>query len=284
MFGYVFVNQQEMKFREFDVYRSWYCGLCRTLKRRGGFLAQLTLSYDMTFLILLLHGLYEPQENRGQCRCLAHPTRRHDTRVDEFTEYAADMNVILTYHNCMDDWNDQKKMSRLLYAQLLKRQYRRAKARWPQKAEAVEGALFQLAEVERKGSAQLDAAAGCFGRLMGQIVACKSDLWETELFELGFYLGKFIYLSDAYEDLEKDRKTKSYNPFLQREEEADFEEQVHAALQMMMSECAGRFERLPILKNAEILRNILYSGVWCRYEAARQKRKETKENHGQRSL
>ena len=41
---------------------------------------------------------------------------------------------------------------------------------------------------------------------------------------------------------------------------------------MMMSECCREFEKLPILENVEILRNILYSGVWCRYEAAREKR------------
>ena len=35
---------------------------------------------------------------------------------------------------------------------------------------------------------------------------------------------------------------------------------------MMMSECSKAFEQLPIVENTDILRNILYSGVWCKYE------------------
>ncbi|MBR7147285.1 MAG: hypothetical protein IKD13_00520, partial [Firmicutes bacterium] len=69
MFGYVLVDKPELKIREFDVYKSWYCGLCQKLKERSGFLGQMTLTYDMTFLILLLHGLYEPEERCGECRC-----------------------------------------------------------------------------------------------------------------------------------------------------------------------------------------------------------------------
>ena len=88
---------EQLKIREFDVYKSWYCGLCRTLKDRSGALGQLTLTYDMTFLVLILHGLYEPDMQCGECRCIAHPMQKHATRVDRFTEYAADLNLLLMY-------------------------------------------------------------------------------------------------------------------------------------------------------------------------------------------
>ena len=48
------LNKPEMKFREFDLYQAYYCGLCRSLKERYGKRGQITLSYDMTFLALLL--------------------------------------------------------------------------------------------------------------------------------------------------------------------------------------------------------------------------------------
>ena len=32
---------------------------------------------------------------------------------------------------------------------------------------------------------------------------------------MGFYLGKFVYLMDALEDVEKDRKKGNYNLFLE---------------------------------------------------------------------
>lgn len=284
MFGYVLTNKQELKIREFEEYQSWYCGLCRTLKRRGGIFGQMALNYDMTFLILLLHGLYEPEEQRGQCRCLAHPAAKHATCRSEFTEYAADMNLLLMYYKCMDDWCDQKKLNRLVFGMLLKRKCREVKWRYPQKTESIAALLSELSRLEQERSADLDRVSGCFGRLMGQVLAVRKDIWEKDLKELGFYLGKFIYLLDAYEDLETDRVLGNYNPLLAAGEREDFEQWIFHILEMMMAECAVRFERLPILENADILRNILYSGVWCRYEIAKEKRKETEKNHGKGSL
>ena len=284
MFGYVLVDKQELKIREYDEYRSWYCGLCRTLKQRSGFFGQMTLTYDMTFLILLLHGLYEPKEQCGQCRCVAHPMQKHCTRVDEFSEYAADMNLLLMYYKCMDDWADEKKFTRLVYALALKGKCKKIQKRYPEKAKFIADSLTELSRLEGENCRDLDRVSGCFGHLMGEIMACKKDLWEKDVKELGFYLGKFIYLLDAYEDLEKDQASGEYNPLLELSQQDNYEEQVFSILEMMMAECASRFERLPILENVSILRNILYSGVWSRYDTAVKKRKETKGDDGQRSL
>ena len=285
MFGYVLVDKPELKIREFDVYKSWYCGLCRTLKERSGFLGQMTLTYDMTFLILLLHGLYEPEERCGECRCIAHPTKKHCTRTDEFSEYAADMNLLLMYYKCLDDWNDNKKVTRLGYAKALKGKCRKIEQRYPEKAQAIAATLAKLSQLEAENCRDLDRVSGCFGQLMGEIMACKQDLWEKDLRELGFYLGKYIYLLDAYEDLEKDKEAGSFNPLIDLSETESFEEQIFAILEMMMAEAALRFERLPILENEQILRNILYSGVWSRYDIAKEKRKETVVNNdGQRPV
>lgn len=279
MFGYVLVDKPELKVREFEVYKSWYCGLCRTLKDRSGFLGQMTLTYDMTFLILLLHGLYEPKERCGECRCVAHPTQKHGIRVDEFSEYAADMNLLLMYYKCMDDWNDNKKVSRLGYAKALKGKCKKIEQRYPEKAQNIADSLLELSRLEAENCRDLDRVSGCFGRLMGEILACKKDLWEKDLRELGFYLGKYIYLLDAYEDLEKDKEAESFNPLIDLCEADTFEEQIFSILEMMMAEAAMRFERLPILENEQILRNILYSGVWSRYDIAKEKRKETLVNN-----
>ena len=94
MFGYIVVNQSEMKFKEYDVYRSYYCGLCQSLKERYGVLGQLSLNYDMTFILMLLTGLYEPEDVVGQCRCVAHPFEKHQIRRNLFTDYVADMTVL----------------------------------------------------------------------------------------------------------------------------------------------------------------------------------------------
>ncbi len=278
MFGYIIVNKQEMKFRDFELYQSYYCGFCRKLKEKYGIRGQLTLSYDMTFLILLLSGLYEAQETAGSCKCVAHPFDRHSTRSNQFTEYAADMNVILTYYHCMDDWEDEKKLLKRGYAGVLKPAFQKAESLYPEKAKRIERELVQLKKYERDRERNLDMPAGCFGNIMAEIFAYRNDEWQEELQKMGFYLGKFIYLMDAYEDIEKDEKNGCYNPFAFSYKEEGFEEEVRRILRMMMAECSKSFEKLPILEYTEILRNILYSGVWCRFEYVRGKRKEQQEH------
>ena len=95
MFGYVVINEQELKVREVGLYRSYYCGFCRELKRKYGFPGQMTLSYDMTFLIMVLSDLYDAKDTVAKTRCIAHPLGEHQTRINLYTEYAADMNLIL---------------------------------------------------------------------------------------------------------------------------------------------------------------------------------------------
>ena len=101
---------------------------------------------------------------------------------------------------------------------------------------------------------------------MGEIFDWKEDEWSEELRCLSFYLGKFIYLMDAYEDLEKDKKKGTFNPFKKKADNPGFDEWIKDILTVAASSCAEEFEKLPIIENVEILRNILYSGIWIRYE------------------
>lgn len=272
MFGYIIVNKAEMKFKEFDVYHSYYCGICRDLKKKYGALGQLALSYDMTFLAILLTGLYDPQTRRGSCKCAAHPFESHETRNNAFTEYAADMNMLFAYYKCRDDWEDERKLWKLIYGRLLEGRAGGLRDAYAHKAEAIRRLMEEFSEAEKSPDAEIDTLAGLFGRVMGEIVAVYEDEWADNLRRLGFFLGKFIYLCDAYEDIELDIRKGTPNPLKRKYQDPDFEEECRTILMMMMSECCKEFERLPILENVEILRNILYSGVWCRYEAVHEKR------------
>ncbi len=276
MFGYIIINKPEMKFREFDVYQSYYCGLCKALQERHGRRGQLTLSYDMTFLALLLSCLYEPQTKSGYRRCVAHPAKKHLYRENEFTDYAADMNILLSYEKCLDDWNDDKSQKKRLLAALLKGKNAAVAGNYPEKAEKIAGLMEQIHICEKEGCQDIDEVSGLFGEIMAEIFAWRADEWEALLRKMGFFLGKYIYLMDAYEDVEADLESGSYNPLKQIFTEPDFEERSERILLMMMAECSRAFEKLPIIENVEILRNILYSGVWSRYEIVRRKRKEKK--------
>ncbi|MBQ8009986.1 MAG: hypothetical protein IJ265_00305, partial [Oscillospiraceae bacterium] len=91
MFGFVQANVQDLKPRDKERYQAVYCGLCRTLKERHGSLARMGLTYDLTFLALLLSSLYEPEESKNAGRCVIHPCKPRNYVQNRCTEYEADM-------------------------------------------------------------------------------------------------------------------------------------------------------------------------------------------------
>lgn len=274
MFGYVVVNKPELKFREFDVYQSYYCGLCKTLKEKYGNLARISLNFDLNFISILLSGLYEPETTIKESRCVIHPVHKHTLRHNECVDYAAKMTIVLTYFKCEDDWLDERKLSKQAYKKLLKKSYLAIKDEYPQKITKIESCLHKINDYEKQGITNLDEISKCFGEVMGEICAYKNDEWRDELYEFGFYLGKFIYFIDAYEDIEDDLKKGTYNPFKELYKTDLFEDKCKDVLELMISEATLAFERLPIIENAAIIRNILYGGVWTKYELVKQKRLE----------
>jgi hypothetical protein len=278
MFGYVTVNQNELKIKDYDRYRSYYCGLCHALKKRHGIVGELTLNYDMTFLMILLNGLYErPLENEKH-RCMIHPLRKHNMLFNEISDYAADMGILLAYYKSLDDIRDDGSVKARAFAAKIKKNAERIIREYPRQAAAVKENVEALAAAEDAGEYDLDKIAGYTGNFTSEVFVWKEDEWSDELRIIGFYLGKFIYLLDAYDDLDTDIKKGEYNPWTKSVKRKDFEALVENTLMMMMSESAKAFEKLPIVQDVDILRNIIYSGVWLKFEAARKKREETKES------
>ncbi|MCR4956856.1 MAG: DUF5685 family protein [Lachnospiraceae bacterium] len=281
MFGYININRQELSKEQQEQYQSYYCGLCRELKELAGPKGQILLNYDMTFLTILLTGLYEPQVIKERFTCFMHPAKKKTSRSSEASVYAAKMNILLSYQNLQDDWKDSRSISKKTLAMSLKKQYDRISAEYPRQATAIEDYIKKLALTEAGYETNLDAVAGLTGEMLSEIFDWKEDMWSEELRALGFYLGKFVYLMDAYEDIEKDEQMGLYNPFsFWRQQNAgeDFDTFVKLILKSMMAECARSFERMPIVHHADLLRNILYSGVWTRYEMKQlKKRKKMKE-------
>ena len=281
MFGYVVVNEQELKIREFNLYRSYYCGMCMDLKEHYGQTGRLTLSYDTVFLSLLLTGLYEPEEVKRSIRCFVHPFEKHASSQNEYTRYAADMGMILSYYSCLDDWKDEKSQAKRLCAAALKGGSGKACALYPDKVSVIREKLDELHALEKTAAdtdltpaAVLDKAAGIFGELLAEVFDCKKDSWSPALRRVGHELGRFIYILDAYDDLEKDMKSGSFNPLMPMKDRPGFDQYVRGVLTMALSDCTAAFETLPVVENIDILRNILYSGIWCKFEEKHRKRSE----------
>lgn len=226
-----------------------------------------------------------------------------------YTDYVADMNVVLAYFKARDDWHDDKNIIKLAFSSILKRKCKsfskknsRADSRivsvsstasnfgsesvsgtefdtqiesnfcdksksilYKEKVELIFRYLDELQQYEETGETNIDLVAGSFGKIMSVLFTPKDDQWAPILSRMGFFLGKFIYILDAYKDLEKDLKKGSYNPFKNICKDEDFDDRIKQMLTMMMAACSKEFEFLPILDNANILRNILYAGVWTKY-------------------
>ena len=278
MFGYVTANEPELKVKDYHKYKAYYCGLCQSLKRQYGSAGQLTLAYDMTFVIILLTSLYESETKAESHRCKMHPLKPQPMLENEITEYAADMNLIMAYYHLEDDWKDEKKVAGLLGSMALKRKVEKAIRKYPRQSRVIREEMAKLSEYESQGIQEVDYPAGCFGRLMEEMMVYKEDCWEQQLRGIGFYLGKYIYIMDAYEDLDKDLEKGTYNPLKKMHEEAGYEERCRDILCMMIGECARNFEILPCVLDVDILRNILYDGVWKHYRKIQEKKSEEKED------
>ena len=274
MFGYVAVSDRELNKVQKRRYSSVYCGICRSLRSGCSELARLGLSYDMTFLALLLMSLYEPEETGGKSACLLHPFRPW---VDnEYVRYAADMNIALGYYKCMDDVRDEGKLSAKWMGSIFEKSLERIRKDWPRQCAAIEGCIKELSRLEQEGCENPDKPAGCFGQLMGELLVYREDLWAENLRQMGMALGRFIYLADAATDYRQDKKKQRYNPFLAMGMEEDWDTWEQYLL-LAMGRCTDHYQRLPLVQDKDLLDNILYSGIWLEYRRRQGKPKASKE-------
>ncbi len=279
MFGYITINKGELKVKEFEYYKSCYCGLCGQLRKDYGQTAGIMLSYDMTFLSLFLSSLYEKDYDKQVKRCMRHPCRKQMFQKNQYTEYASHMTLLLMYHKLLDNWKDEKSVLSRLGATAIKNRYKKTAKRYPRQVKAIEEYMKETARYEAEQQMipeeQLEALSSCTGNMLREIfLYYEKDVWQETLQELAFYLGKYIYILDAYDDLEKDRKEGAFNPLFAMENEQGFENKIYDFLNIMGAMAAKQFEKLPIIENASLLRNILYSGMWEKYEEIRRLREK----------
>ena len=269
MFGYVVANIDKLTNEEMQQYRSCYCGLCKALGSRHGTISRVTLTYDMTFLVLLLSSLYNKNNKTETERCIIHPLKPHKYWRNEITDYAADMNVALAYYNFLDNWADDRNILSLCEAKLFELEYKKVLKQYPKQCLIISECLKELSQIEKSGELNADIPANCFGKLMGEIFIYTEDEYSERLRGFGRSLGKFIYIMDACLDLKKDIKHESYNPSIMSSSE-DFS----SILNVLMADCTEKYKQLPLNQDNKLLENILYSGVWTKYEAEKRKTKE----------
>lgn len=280
MFGYLVARGELLSQEQLLRYRGCYCGLCRSIGRRYGQSARLTLTYDMTFLVLLFSSLYEPEERRGEGKCLPHPRKARPWWESEASDYAADMNLALAYLKCLDDWADDGNPVALAEAGLLKKSYGEIRECYPRQCAAIERSLETLHALEQERSEDVDAAAGAFGEIMAELLVFREDRWAETLRGFGRALGRFIYVMDACMDLDADTLRNRYNPFRRHYRRPDNAQRFRSIMEMLLGECLFYFDKLPLVQDLGIMQNILCAGLWTQFEQKYEKKKEPDDGSG----
>ncbi|SHJ94040.1 DUF5685 family protein [Tepidibacter formicigenes] len=267
MFGYIRINKMELKLREYYTYRGYYCGLCKYLKENFGEISRLSLNYDITFLIILLSSIYELKSIVTRERCIANPIQENLRIINEITEYASNMNIILTYNKLNDNLKDDKRIKDYIYYLGYKHVYNKAYNKYKQKSDYINEKLNELSILEKQKCNSIDEMSNIFGYIMAEIFSYKDDKYKEILKSIGFNIGKYIYILDAYEDLDEDYKKKRYNPFIEYMQKKDeLKLKVENLLLMILSFIEGDIEKLNIKNNKGIIDNIIYSGMYLRFK------------------
>ncbi|HHY81419.1 MAG TPA: hypothetical protein GX505_01930 [Clostridiales bacterium] len=275
MFGYILPDKPELKIWEYEIYRAYYCGVCKAIKRNHGNISRLTLNYDTAFLALLLSSLFDEQQVIRDGICMLHPLKKRKIVTDnEVIEYAADMNVLLSWLNLRDKWQDEGSWTALAGMRVLKAAYNKLNRKYPDKCCIILDRLNELIELEKSLCNSIDRAAEPFARLMEEVIlyppVCQDEKNAAILRWMGYNIGKWLYTIDALDDLEKDVLHKAYNPFLYQynyngEDIVEFRSRLYrdAEFNLMhtLSEVAKSFELLNFRRYKGIAGNIIYLGM-----------------------
>ena len=274
MLGYVRAHGPELRLRDYDRYRSLYCGLCRHMGKCTGQCSRLSLSYDFVFLAALRLSLTGEKVKTKPKRCLLHPLQKRNTVIDsEALRYCADASALLTYHKCKDDLCDERGFKKIrARAALLffRRGYKKAKKRHPELDSVISGALAELAAYEKDETAppSADAPALLFAHMMSAVFSEGLEGTNARIASaVGKAIGHWIYLTDAADDFLKDQKEKRFNPYLRLFGKAPTEEDwnaVRLGQKKLLSDAECAFlliDTFPEEELKEILSNILYLGL-----------------------
>ncbi len=259
MFGNIVTNFKVLSEEDKKYYRECYCGLCKELQDKYKNRSRLTLNYDMTFLIILLNDVYKEENKKLKSKCIFHPVKSQSYIKGKNIEYVADMNILLSYYNMIDDWKDDKNIISASYAKLIKKGYKQVCEKYPNKAKEIKDSLEELDKIEKENILNPDFPAQCCGKMLGEVFSPYDDEYSEKLKDFGQALGEFIYILDACIDLKKDIKYKRYNPLI-----AISKEEFDDMLNLLLSDCVEKYKNLEI--SNKIIENILYSGIWTKYE------------------
>ncbi len=271
MFGYVLPAKEKLNEEELGRFQGLYCGLCHTMGEEYGFFARFFLNYDFTFLAMLLSSPDEP--DCMYCRCAAHPVKKRcAVKKSAALKAAAARSIILTWWQITDHINDSGFFAAVKYRIIrffLGRAYKKARQNAVKFDEMVSLNLKALSALEQQRCTSLDAAAEPFAALMAAIALDIPDERQSRILAQIFYhMGRWIYLVDAADDLDRDNKSGNYNPLRYRYdiEEGGLTQEAKDALAQTLDQSIQQMAAAYALSDfgvwTSVLDSVFYAGLY----------------------
>ena len=276
MIGYVKIYKPELKMKDFQVYNAYYCGICKSLGKKYGIIYRNLLNYDSVFLALALDSINGHVSDYENFRCILHPVKKKIRCINSSSlEYVTDITVYMTYMKLLDDIDDDNSLSAKIASGAFRSAYKTAKSALGPLGNKIKTLLKKLGKLEKENSDSIDETADCYGEIYSLIF---TELLEEDIAEykaakwMGYNIGRWIYIIDAYDDIEADIKKNRYNPVIKRfpkNANMDIEgykksirDRMAFIIYSALDEASKAYDLIDKSVNSGIIRNILYEGLY----------------------
>ena len=269
MFGYIATDFPNVFVKDTVLYRASYCGLCKGIGKCCGNGGRFTLSYDFTFLSVFLHNVAGLDFEIKKQNCILHLLKKRPVAIpDNLTERLGALNVILSFYKLTDDVIDESKGAGKRF--FFKAAYRKAKGKEPLLSRIVNDAYAKLRELERSGSDSVDMVSDVFATMTKDLIKeLLGEKFTENVGAVAYNLGKWIYLIDALDDYDKDKKSGSYNVFIKSfgnfADKKAFITEKRVDLESIFGEIFYEIfmngKEIPYKFNHDLIDNILYKGL-----------------------
>lgn len=272
LLGYVKTYKPELKIKDYEIYRGLYCSLCRTLGRQYGLISKLLLSYDVTFLLVVMLSVKSAVPTFKKGKCPFNPAKRCNYCTDCNTDlsFAAALTVLMFYYKVKDNLIDSGFFKRLLMRLIMPYASRlriKALKKYKRLDDMIRGGMRRQSFTENSNTDSTDKAAHQSADLLGRIF-CYYDADNLNLYRFGYAVGRWVYLIDAADDIKTDLKNKSFNVFVNRfrmksenELTEKMKKQIEATLNMSRAQALEAFSSMGTEYFIPIVENILTDGM-----------------------
>ena len=281
MFGYLQIHKDELKVKEYEAYKSVYCGLCKQLGKDYGFLTRLILSYDCTFYAILLMSLKRSCTGFSDGRCKFNPLKKckfADCKDNAYSKASA-LSVISAYYKVVDDIDDSgffKRIALKIAKPFFGRRQKKAARRFPEIENIVSEMMKNQKAAETDELVTIDKAANPTAKMISDLAALegRNDLQKRVLSEFGYQIGRWVYLIDAADDYEKDKKSGNFNPFIKAD--INDKDYINSVLSQSLARAYDAYNLLDIIDFKPIIDNMMLYGFPNKQNAVLNNRQEVK--------